>query len=129
MRRFLIIGSRCARSSTQTETSGGSSETEVKEFAVMPWTRFGAHSTVTTVTPVANWLSARRKSRDVRGADDIDFLKIAHLKRLWRLPGQRPSREKKSGRCWPLFVLPTLKCLNYGLSAAGPCPASVAFPV
>jgi hypothetical protein len=67
--------------------SGGSSETDVKELAVIPCTRRGAHSTVTTVTPVANWLRARRKSSDVSGADDIDFLKIAQLQELRRVAG------------------------------------------
>src|SRR5439155_23344456 len=84
--------------------SGGSSETEVKEFAVMPCTRRGAHSTVTTVTPVANWLRARRKSKDVSGADDIDFLKIAQLKQLRRKAGRHAWKQKKSGHCWPLLL-------------------------
>src|SRR6266403_3109312 len=55
-------GSNCAFSLTQTRISSGSSETEVKELAVMPCTRPGPRSTVTTVTPVANWPSARRNS-------------------------------------------------------------------
>jgi pyrroline-5-carboxylate reductase len=38
------------------------SDTDVKEFAVMPCTWSGARSAVTTVTPVANCPSARRKS-------------------------------------------------------------------
>ena len=45
----------------------GSSETEVKELAVMPWTRPGARSTVTTVTPVEKWPSALRNCRVVSG--------------------------------------------------------------
>src|SRR6266581_8078734 len=54
--------------------SGGSSDTDVKELAVMPCTRPGAAlSTVTTVTPVANWPRARRKSSEVSGTDDMGF--------------------------------------------------------
>ena len=53
--------------------SGGSSDTDVKELAVMPCTRPGALSTVTTVTPVANWPRARRKSSEVSGTDDMGF--------------------------------------------------------
>src|SRR5258708_4182358 len=59
-------GSNCAFSLTQIRISSGSSETEVKELAVMPCTRPGPRSAVTTVTPVANWPSARRNS-DVVG--------------------------------------------------------------
>jgi len=39
----------------------------------MPCTRPGALSTVTTVTPVANWPRARRKSSEVSGTDDMGF--------------------------------------------------------
>ena len=39
----------------------------------MPCTRPGVLSTVTTVTPVANWPRARRKSSEVSGADDMGF--------------------------------------------------------
>ena len=53
--------------------SGGSSDTDVKELAVMPCTLPGALSTVTTVTPVANWPRARRKSSEVSGTDDMGF--------------------------------------------------------
>ena len=49
-----------ASRSTQTSTSGGSSETEVKEFAVMPCGL--SPPTVTTVTPVAKAPNARRSS-------------------------------------------------------------------
>src|SRR3981081_3407288 len=61
-----INGSNCAFSLTQIRISNGSSETDVNEFAVIPWTRPGARSAVTTVTPVANWPSAKRNS-DVDG--------------------------------------------------------------
>ena len=39
----------------------------------MPCTRPGALPTVTTVTPVANWPRARRKSSEVSGAEDMGF--------------------------------------------------------
>jgi hypothetical protein len=80
---------------------GGSSETDVKELAVMPCTHRGAHSTVTTVTPVANWLRARRKSSDVSGADDMDFLKIAQLENLRRAASEDGQREER-----PLLAAP-----------------------
>ena len=44
-------------------TSGGLSETDVNEFAVIPQRRPSSSSQVTTVTPVAYWPSARRRSR------------------------------------------------------------------
>src|ERR1051325_9465600 len=50
---------------------GGSSETEAKEFAVMPCTWPGSRSTVTTVTPVAKWPRARRNSRAGSGVAGI----------------------------------------------------------
>src|SRR5256885_8817095 len=59
-------GSNCADWATQMRISSGRNETEVKEFAVMPWTWPGARAAVTTVTPVANCPSAWRKS-DVLG--------------------------------------------------------------
>jgi hypothetical protein len=48
-----------ASHSTQTSTSGGSSETEVKELAVMPWPNPPARA-VSTVIPVANMPTASR---------------------------------------------------------------------
>ncbi len=46
-------------------TSGGSSDTELNELAVTPtkggWSGAPPERVVTTVTPVANWDSARRK--------------------------------------------------------------------
>src|SRR6266571_5091295 len=42
-------------------TSGGSSETELKELTVTPWKQPSGKRTVTTVTPVANCASVRRK--------------------------------------------------------------------
>src|SRR5262249_14254255 len=47
--------------STQTSTSMGSRETEVKALAVMPWTSF-SESSVITVMPVAKQASALRNS-------------------------------------------------------------------
>src|SRR6266403_5432423 len=64
---FWRRGRIFARWSTQTRMSMGSSETEVKELAVMPWILPGSRSTVTTVTPVENWPSALRNSRVVSG--------------------------------------------------------------
>jgi hypothetical protein len=48
--------------SRQSRTRGGSSETEAKAFAVKPAGVPSAARVVTTVTPVANWAQARRKS-------------------------------------------------------------------
>src|SRR5467141_3093827 len=64
---FCRNGRIFARWSTQTRISGGSSETEVKELAVMPRIFPGSRSTVITVTPVENWPSALRNSRVVSG--------------------------------------------------------------
>src|SRR5713226_5226112 len=44
-------------------TRGGSSETEENELTVTPMRRPSFARVLTTVTPVANWPSARRKSR------------------------------------------------------------------
>src|SRR5215475_7686333 len=46
----------------QTSTSGGSSETEVKELAVKPRGRLSSSMAVTTVTPVTKQPKARRSS-------------------------------------------------------------------
>src|ERR1700676_1277692 len=56
------IASNCAPWLTQIRISGGSSDTDVNELAVMPCTQPGARSAVTTVTPVANCPRARRNS-------------------------------------------------------------------
>src|SRR5882724_2344544 len=50
----------------QTRTRSGSSETEVKELAVMPWTTPGSRSTVITVTPVTKVPATRRNVRGSR---------------------------------------------------------------
>src|SRR6266851_5513167 len=68
---FWSRGSIFARWSTQTRISMGSSETEVKELAVMPWILPGSRSTVTTVTPVVKWPSALRNSKDESGGGGI----------------------------------------------------------
>src|SRR5580704_15305923 len=62
---FFSIGRSCAFWSTHIRSSNGSSETDVTEFAVMPWTRPGARSAVTTVTPVAKFPQAKRNSAGV----------------------------------------------------------------
>src|SRR5260370_40782565 len=64
---FCSSGSILARWSTHTKISMGSSETEVNEFAVMPWILPGSRSTVTTVTPVEKWPRALRNSDDESG--------------------------------------------------------------
>src|SRR5271167_526897 len=58
---------RWLRWSTQTRVRNGSRETEVKELPVIPYAWPGARGAVMTVTPVANWPSAWRKSVAVRG--------------------------------------------------------------
>src|SRR5260370_14122415 len=63
-----------ARWSTQTRTSMGSSETEVKELAVMPWILPGSRSTVTTVTPVVKWPRALRNSDDE--SEEVGILEV-----------------------------------------------------
>lgn len=50
-------------------TKGGSMDTEVKEFAVMPTFRPSGETVVTTVTPVAYWPNALRKSRTSKTAE------------------------------------------------------------
>ena len=52
----------CARWSTETSTSGGSSDTDVNALAVIAWTS-PSRSVVTTVTPVEKRPSAERKRR------------------------------------------------------------------
>src|ERR1700733_593755 len=52
----------------ETTTSAGSSDTDMKPFAVMPWTR-SSRRVETIVTPVANVPNASRKRRcSVSGA-------------------------------------------------------------
>ena len=52
----------------------GSSETEVKELAVMPWILPGSRSTVTTVTPVVKWPRALRNSNDE--SEEVGILEV-----------------------------------------------------
>src|ERR1700691_3074449 len=64
--------------STHTRTSGGTSDTEVKELAVMPCAAPLASCTVTTVMPLANLPQMRRnccfsiRERGGSGGWDID---------------------------------------------------------
>src|SRR5229473_6912976 len=71
---FSSNGSIFARWSTQTRISMGSSETDVKEMAVMPWILPGSRSTVTTVTPVEKWPRALRNSEDE--SDGVGILEV-----------------------------------------------------
>src|SRR5882762_1741622 len=71
---FSSKGSIFARWSTQTRINMGSSETEVKELAVMPWILPGSRSTVTTVTPVVKWPSALRNSDDE--SEEVGILEV-----------------------------------------------------
>ena len=57
------------RRSIETSTSGGSSDTDMKALAVMPWT-CSPLSVVTTVTPVANIPSVRRSA--TAGSSPLD---------------------------------------------------------
>src|SRR6266481_4297624 len=52
----------------------GSRETEVNEFAVMPWILPGSRSTVTTVTPVEKWPRALRNS--IVESDGVGILEV-----------------------------------------------------
>src|SRR6266481_8272541 len=52
----------------------GSRETEVNEFAVMPWILPGSRSTVTTVTPVVKWPRALRNSDDE--SEEVGILEV-----------------------------------------------------
>src|SRR6266446_4691591 len=71
---FWSKGNIFAPWSTQTRISMGSSETEVKELAVMPWIFPGSRSTVTTVTPVVKWPSALRNSN--RLSRDVGIFEV-----------------------------------------------------
>src|SRR5712692_1826257 len=64
---FSSMGSIASRFSTHIKIRNGSSETEVKELAVIPRTEPGARSTVTTVIPVAKWPRAFRNCEAVSG--------------------------------------------------------------
>src|SRR3954462_6076527 len=55
-----MLEAPCARLHS---TSGGSSDTELKELAVSPKKRPSSSRVVMTVTPVANWARASRKWR------------------------------------------------------------------
>src|SRR5882762_11871796 len=71
---FSSKGSIFVRWSTQTRISMGSSETEVKELAVMPWILPGSRSTVTMVTPVVKWPRALRNSNDE--SEEVGILEV-----------------------------------------------------
>ena len=77
-----------ARRSTETSTSGGRSETDMNAFAVMPCT-VSPERVVSTVTPVANIPSVRRKA--IAGSP---VEPLAELQRL----GQRGGVERRAER-------------------------------
>src|SRR5215469_7578532 len=75
-------------------SSGGSSDTEVKEFAVTPTGSPSGRTAVTTVTPVANSPNASRRSRCVNEL----------LKRVTSgssLPAARSALARAQRRCTP----------------------------
>ena len=96
-----------ARWSTQTSTSMGSSETEVKALAVMPWTS-SSESRVMTVMPVAKQAKALRNSSGLtvmgrhsrarnRLADRIPY----HVGQQRRLSGEgQGGREEQGNLCF-----------------------------
>ena len=68
---------------TEISTSGGSSDTDMKALAVMPCTP-SATAVVTTVTPVANRLSAFRTARESTLASAIPPTSVARLSKTVR---------------------------------------------
>ena len=79
-------------------TSGGSSETEENELAVMPTRRPSGARVVMTVTPVVNWPKALRSSRGskeqaVAAAGVSHVLMAASAARRGRLPWRRWPRS------------------------------------
>jgi hypothetical protein len=63
----------------------------------MPCTRPAALSTVTTVTPVANWPRARRKSSEVSGAEDMGFSEDITGEERTAKPDSSVNGRKKTG--------------------------------
>ena len=61
-------------------TSGGSSETDENELTVMPMRRPSLARVLTTVTPVANCPSARRKSRRSKRSAAASWLAGEHIR-------------------------------------------------
>src|SRR5262245_43107804 len=61
LRAFSILGQVVEVRATQNSTSGGSSDTDVNEFAATP-AGSPSESAVMMVTPVANWPSVRRNA-------------------------------------------------------------------
>src|SRR5262249_14400537 len=76
-------GQLAATLAMQTRISGGSSDTEVKEFAVKPRGVPSGCSVVTTVTPVAKAPRAWRKVRaSIRDAGMVSILPFRQLRRF-----------------------------------------------
>ena len=68
-----MAGRLLARRSTLNSTSGGSSETELKELIVMPMSSSWGPQAVTMATPVANSPKARLKCRSVIAISDLGY--------------------------------------------------------
>src|SRR5437868_9732301 len=74
-------GRLCAYSELDHSTKGGFSDTEVKEFAVIPWSLPSRLRVVTIVTPVAKAPSALRSSRALKPSAEVLCTSA------WWLPG------------------------------------------
>src|SRR5271169_2480823 len=98
-KRFCLRrGRRWLRWSTQTRVRNGSRETDVKELAVIPYAWPGARGAVMTVTPVANWPSAWRKSVAVSGVAVIfEVFEDTILRGTLRKRCACPMRRFKDG--------------------------------
>ena len=83
---------------TQTSTSGGSSETDVNEFAVNPCGTPAASRVVTTVTPVTKQPSACRSAAVRAWSRPLN---------AWRSPPPPLRTLRWSGRCRPGYGRPT----------------------
>ena len=87
------------------KTSGGESETELNELAVMPTNWPDGARAVITVTPVANWPSASRNARVSKfgGAarfinEQISIFVLRHARGMLGLDGRRVNNLKTNDK-------------------------------
>src|SRR5215217_4204337 len=93
-------GFRRASLCTLTRKSGGSRETEITAFAVMPST-FSTRPLVTTVTPVGKWLITLRKASASLTSQGYSFAPLGPSGCILTLSGRLDPLEATTHACPP----------------------------
>lgn len=85
-------------------TNGGSSDTELNEFTVMPTGSPRVFSPVTTVTPVAKWPSALRKKAASKAANGVETKVVMIKDRLHAAPTNGTGTDSPADRAPAMHV-------------------------